>query len=141
MEISTGISTTFDRSFNFDAVENYNQFLKNNSSFQIDNSVPTDFELALEKAAKDYPVNDKNDPTGLGNFASKLGMAFGNGINAVNNQKLEADRLQEDVALGGPTSIHDAMIAAEKAELSLQMAIQVRNRIVSAYTDITGMMI
>jgi len=33
------------------------------------------------------------------------------------------------------------MIAAEKAELSMQMAVQVRNRILSAYTEITGMMI
>ena len=29
MEFSTGISTNFDRTFSFDAVENYNQFLKN----------------------------------------------------------------------------------------------------------------
>jgi flagellar hook-basal body complex protein FliE len=33
------------------------------------------------------------------------------------------------------------MIAAEKAELSMQMAVQVRNRIVAAYTEITGMAI
>ena len=47
--------------------------------------------------------------------------------------------MQEDIAMGGPTSIHDAMIAAEKATLSMEMAIQVRNRIISAYTDITNM--
>ena len=43
--------------------------------------------------------------------------------------------------MGGPTSIHDAMIAAEKATLSMQMAVQVRNRLVTAYTDITSMAI
>ena len=47
--------------------------------------------------------------------------------------------MQEDIAMGGPTSIHDAMIATEKASLSMQMAIQVRNRLISAYTDITSM--
>ena len=52
-----------------------------------------------------------------------------------------ADRMQEDIAMGGSTSIHDAMIAAEKASLSMQMAIQVRNRIVSAYTEMTQMAI
>ena len=30
-------------------------------------------------------------------------------------------------------------IAAEKAELSLQMAVQIRNRIISAYTEINSM--
>jgi flagellar hook-basal body complex protein FliE len=34
---------------------------------------------------------------------------------------------------------YDAMIAAEKAQLSMQMAIQVRNRIISAYTEINSM--
>ena len=47
--------------------------------------------------------------------------------------------MQEDLAMGGATSIHDAMIAAEKAELSMQMAIQVRNRILNAYTELTQM--
>ena len=52
-----------------------------------------------------------------------------------------ADKMQEDIAMGGSTSIHDAMIAAEKASLNMQMAVQVRNRLVSAYTDITQMAI
>lgn len=141
MEFSTGISTNFDRTFAFDAVENYNQFLKNNTSFKFDDTVTTDFERALESASKNYPVHDKKDPVGLGNFADKIGSALNSSLNAVNDAKLEADRLQEDLAMGGATSIHDAMIAAEKASLSLQMAVQVRNRIVSAYTDITGMMV
>ena len=139
MEFSTGISTNFDRTFSFDAVENYNQFLKNNSSFAIDDNVQTDFEKALETASKKYPVHDKHDPSGLGNFADKIGSSFYNGLNAINNTKLEAERMQEDLALGGPTNIHDAMIAAEKASLSMQMAVQVRNRILNAYTEITQM--
>ena len=62
-------------------------------------------------------------------------------MNAVNDAKISADRMQEDIAMGGSTNIHDAMIAAEKASLSMQMAIQVRNRLISAYTDITSMAI
>ena len=140
MEFSTGI-TSFDRTYNFDAVENYNNFLKNNASFQFDNTTSTDFEKALEHASKNYVVHDKNDPVGLGNFADKVGNAFSDGLNSINNLKLEANRMQEDIAMGGSTNIHDAMIAAEKAELSMQMAVQVRNRIVAAYTEITGMAI
>ena len=139
MDFSTGISTTFNRTFSYDAVENYNQFLKNNSSFEMDTS--TDFEKTLESASRRIAINDKNDPQGLGNFADKLGNAFNDSLNAVNNTKLEADRLQEDLAMGGPTSIHDAMIAAEKASLSMQMAVQVRNRILAAYNEVTNMAI
>ena len=137
MDISTGISTTFDRTFSYDAVENYNQFLKNNSLFAVDTS--TDFEKALESASRSIAIKDKDDAKGLGNFANNFGLAFQDSLNAVNNARLEADRLQEDLAMGGPTSIHDAMIAAEKASLSMQMAVQVRNRILSAFTEITSM--
>ena len=131
MEFSTGIAA-FDRTYEFNAIDNYNKFLKDNSSFKFDDTTPTEFEIELENAAKNYPVHDKQDPSGLGNFADKLGSAFSDSINAVNNIHLEADRMQEDIAMGGQTSIHDAMIAAEKAELSMQMAVQVRNRILSA---------
>ena len=86
----------------------------------VDNE-PTEFEKALENASKDLPIHDKTDPTGLGNFANQLGNAFSNGINSINNAKLEANRLQEDLAMGGPTSVHDAMIAADTARLSAMM--------------------
>lgn len=135
MEFTTGISQ-FNTNYNLNAIDDYNKFLQGNASFDVEQ---TKFEEVLDKAAKNYPVKDKHDKIGLGNFASQMGNAFSNSLNAVNSAKLEANRLQEDLAMGGPTNIHDAMIAAEKASLSMQMAIQVRNRLISAYTDITSM--
>lgn len=140
MDFSTGIST-FDRTYNYNAVDNYNEFLKNNSSFEFDDTISTEFERNLEAASKNYPLHDKKDPQGLGSFATQMGNAFNDSLNAVNKARIEADRMQEDIAMGGSTSIHDAMIAAEKASLSMQMAVQVRNRILSAYTEITNMAI
>lgn len=137
MEFTAGISE-FNTNYNLNAINDYNKFLQGNASFEVEK---TDFDKVLEKASKNIPVKDKNDPTGLGNFASKMGNAFSDSLNAVNNNRIMADRLQEDLAMGGPTSIHDAMIAAEKATLSMQMAVQVRNRLVTAYTDITSMAI
>ena len=138
MEFSTGISE-FNNTYNLNAIDDYNKFLQDNSKFTIDPNVPTEFEKTLEAASKSYPLHDKHDPQGLGSFATQVGNSFYNSLNAVNMAKLEANRLQEDIAMGGSTNIHDAMIAAEKASLSMQMAIQVRNRILSAYTEITSM--
>ena len=138
MEFSTGI-TEFNTSYNLNAIDDYNKFLKDNSKFAIDTTAPTEFEKTLEAASKSYPLQDKHDTVGMGSFAGFIGNTFSNSLNAVNMAKLEADRLQEDIAMGGSTNIHDAMIAAEKASLSMQMAIQVRNRVLSAYTEITSM--
>ena len=137
MEFTTGISE-FNTTYNLNAIDDYNKYLKGQASFEIDKNA---FEEALDNAAKSYPVKDKGDPTGLGNLASSMGNAFSNSLNAVNNAHIMADKMQEDIAMGGSTSIHDAMIAAEKASLNMQMAVQVRNRLVSAYTDITQMAI
>ena len=40
---------------------------------------------------------------------------------------------------GSSTDVHTAMIAVEKADLSFQLMMQVRNKIVSAYEEISRM--
>lgn len=137
MEFSTNIQS-FNREFNLNAINEYNKYLQGQAAFDIETDA-TEFSKALETASKSVPLKDKNDPMGAGNFMNKVGMSFTAGLDSVNKMRIEADRMQEDLAMGGPTSVHDAMIAAEKAELSMQMAIQVRNRILSAYTELTQM--
>ncbi|MBE7710794.1 MAG: flagellar hook-basal body complex protein FliE [Cyanobacteria bacterium SIG31] len=137
MDFSTSIQG-FNREFNLNAVRDYNNFLQKQDSFEFDNDV-TEFSKALDTASKSVPLRDKTDPTGMGSFMDKIGSSLGGGLDAVNRAKLEADRMQEDLAMGGATSIHDAMIAAEKAQLSMQMAVQIRNRILTAYTEINSM--
>jgi flagellar hook-basal body complex protein FliE len=41
--------------------------------------------------------------------------------------------------LGNTTDVHDAMIALQRAEMSLQLAVQIRNKLVQAYNDIMRM--
>jgi flagellar hook-basal body complex protein FliE len=56
-------------------------------------------------------------------------------------QQLEA-HAQEKVAgvlEGNGTDVHSAMIAVEKADLSFQLMMQVRNKIISAYEEISRM--
>ncbi|MCQ2753622.1 MAG: flagellar hook-basal body complex protein FliE [bacterium] len=137
MEFSTTINS-FNPEYNLNSIEEYNKFLRGNASFDIETET-TEFGKALEKATKTAPLRGKNDPTGVGNFMSQIGSSISSGLDTVNAMKIEANRMQEDLAMGGPTSIHDAMIAAEKADLSLRMAMQIRNRIVNAYSEITQM--
>ncbi len=137
MEFTTAINQ-MNIDYNVNAINDYNKFLQGQASFEVEK---TSFEEALDNATKNHPIKDKHDPMGLGNFASSMGNAFAGSLNAVNDARIMADKMQEDIAMGGSTSIHDAMIAAEKASLSMQMAVQVRNRLVSAYTEMTQMAI
>jgi len=59
---------------------------------------------------------------------------------------LHVDQLQADanqkvgVMLGGNTAdVHDAMISVEKADLSFQLMMQVRNKVIQAYQEVERM--
>jgi flagellar hook-basal body complex protein FliE len=45
----------------------------------------------------------------------------------------DADRAVENLTLGGNTDIHSTMIAVEKAGIALEMALQIRNKLLNAY--------
>jgi len=51
----------------------------------------------------------------------------------------EADNKTAALLDGGGMDVHSAMIAVEKADLSFQLMMQVRNKIVAAYQEISRM--
>lgn len=73
------------------------------------------------------------------------GPTFGDVLKAslekVNTLQHEADRAITDLATGGPTSLHDTMLALEKADLSFRLMMQVRNKIVEAYQEVVRMQV
>ena len=51
----------------------------------------------------------------------------------------QAESKVAGVLTGTGTDVHSALIAVEKADLSFQLMMQVRNKIVSAYQEIARM--
>ena len=74
------------------------------------------------------PRNEGSD------FYSQLQTAF----NQVEQLQTEADQQIAGLLNGQGEDIHRAMIAVEKANLSFQLMMQVRNKIVQAYRDVSG---
>jgi flagellar hook-basal body complex protein FliE len=64
-----------------------------------------------------------------------------NSIGEVNRLQQEADLAVQDLAVGKRKDIHETMIALEKAEVSFQLMMQVRNKIIGAYEEIMRMQI
>src|ERR1044071_8577833 len=71
------------------------------------------------------------------------GADFGNALQqAVSSlQQLgnQADSASLSLAKGDPIDIHEVMLANEQASLGFSMAVQVRNKLVDAYTEIMKM--
>ena len=68
-----------------------------------------------------------------------IGNGIKNSLNSLNNIQRQAETDFETFASGGDISIHDVMISAQKSNLSLQMAVQLRNRMLNAYNEFKSM--
>ena len=60
-------------------------------------------------------------------------------IDDLENVHAQAEQKVSDLLEGNGVDVHSAMIAVEKAELSFQLMMQVRNKIVQAYQEISRM--
>lgn len=60
-------------------------------------------------------------------------------INDVNKNQIESDRMTERLVLGENVELHEVMIAAQKAAISLNATMEVRNKVVEAYQEIIRM--
>jgi flagellar hook-basal body complex protein FliE len=59
----------------------------------------------------------------------------------VNAKQTTAAQKVSDVLQGGPTPVHDAMVASEEASLSFQFLGEMRNKIVDAYQQVMQMQV
>ena len=71
------------------------------------------------------------------NFSEILKDAISN----LNNLQKDADQKMIDFAKGDIQNIHDVTIAVSKADVALSLAIEIRNRLLEAYREITRMQI
>jgi len=70
-----------------------------------------------------------------GGFAETLQSA----MDEMSDLGAQAETQVAGVLTGTGTDVHSALIAVEKADLSFQLMLQVRNKIVSAYQEISRM--
>lgn len=62
-------------------------------------------------------------------------------LNEVNEQQVNADEMTTKMIQGEDVEVHDVMLAAAEAQTSLQLAVQVRNKIVEAIQELNRMQI
>lgn len=61
-----------------------------------------------------------------------------NAMDQVTSLQSESDGKVAQLLSGNGQDVHSAMIAVEKANLSFEMMVQVRNKIVQAYQQVAG---
>lgn len=74
-------------------------------------------------------------PVGQGQFSDLLS----NLIESVNDAQLDAGKIQNAFLSGEPVELHQVMIKAEEAGLSMDLLLEIRNRLLSGYNEIIRM--
>lgn len=116
--------------------------------------LPADLQTAITQglggAAKSIPTQelDKLAPasvmpasgtpqTGGGSFSNVLGQF----VNEVNSKQVAANDSVTGLLSGGNVSLHQAMIAMEEANVSFQLMIEVRNKLLDSYQELMRMQV
>lgn len=81
----------------------------------------------LKCKSTEKPVGSTTD------FAKELRNALGD----VNTMQVNGERAMSDIATGSVKDLHQAAIAIDKAEISMKLMLEVRNKALSAYKEIT----
>lgn len=93
---------------NLNRISNYNNLL----------------DLNIEKSSSNVEKGDKF-----------LGL-LDNAINKVNQLQVENEEYNAKLAVGELDNLHDLTIASEKANISLQLTMGIRNKVIEAYKEI-----
>ncbi|MDZ5473486.1 flagellar hook-basal body complex protein FliE [Bacillus sp. 31A1R] len=64
-----------------------------------------------------------------------------NSIEKVNDAQFQSDQLTNKLAKGGNVDLHEVMIASQKASVTLQATIEIRNKVIEAYQEVMRMQV
>ncbi|WP_024614860.1 flagellar hook-basal body complex protein FliE [Clostridium sp. Ade.TY] len=64
---------------------------------------------------------------------------LGDAINKVNDIQVTADNKIEGLIKGDNVNMHDVMLSMQEAQISMQLLIESRNKVVEAYQEINRM--
>jgi flagellar hook-basal body complex protein FliE len=78
--------------------------------------------------------NQKNENVDFGQYLKKA-------LDKVNDTQINAEKATQSLLTGEAKDIHEVMLATEEARLTLELAVQIRNKIVEAYQELNRMQI
>ncbi|MFS0643498.1 flagellar hook-basal body complex protein FliE [Siminovitchia sp. 179-K 8D1 HS] len=88
-----------------------------------------------------FTADKTNKPHHDGDRQNGFGTYLKDALNEVNKLQLESDLATKKLALGEQIQLHEVMIAGQKASISIQAALEIRNKAVEAYQEIMRMQV
>lgn len=103
---------------------------------------PFDFAQAVARAGLKTDGTPLARPTATPTAGTSFQNAMAQALGAVSHQQQQATALQRELQLDNPAvSLEQTMVAMQKAQIGFQGVLAVRNRLVSAYSEIMNMQV
>ena len=64
---------------------------------------------------------------------------FSNMLNSVNELQIDSAEIQEAFMSGDPVELHQVMIKAQEAGIAMDLLLEIRNKLVNAYSELMRM--
>ena len=121
------------------SIGDFNNIMGGNSVNQLQQAGvlqtdPTAQAAAAAQASLSTPLAGGADMSSWGRMVQKMVMD-------VNAKQQDATAKVNDVLAGGPTPVHEAVIASEEAGLSFEFLAEMRNKVVDAYQQVMQMQV
>lgn len=132
-------------SLDYNPMQNFNNVFSK-QMYQINNDAMTlngGVEMTVTPDIKTDPQLKSDlkilNNQGAGKVADDFKTLLSNSLNDLNTTQRNSEAAIETFATGGDIDVHSVMIAAQKASLSMSMAMQLRNKAIQAYESISKM--
>lgn len=106
----------------------------------IAQTLGSDYVSKISDAIKSSASSASNAASSTGTFDSVYNSALGL-VNDTNSYIKAAEQAEIDFSLGNLTSTHELSVAQQKANLSLQYTVAIRDKVLEAYKEIMNMQI
>jgi flagellar hook-basal body complex protein FliE len=98
-------------------------------------------EFSISGPLKPTSITPEKTSSEKQSGGNSFGSTLKDAIHDINKLQNDADKAIAKVQLEDAGSIHEAMIALEKAGISFQVMMQVRNKILDAYQEVMRMQV
>jgi len=91
-------------------------------------------KILSNNSIKDFKVDADQEKVNFGKIMNEA-------LSKVNDDQLYADEMDRLLVAGKIDSVHDVTIAAQKAQLTLNLAVEIKSQLMDAYKEIMRLQI
>lgn len=99
-------------------------------------SINFDSEIFSNKINSSIMTNENKDI--INNSEKSFGDVLKDTINKVNDVQVNANEKIEGLIKGDDITMHDVMLSMQEAQISMQLMLEVRNKLYDAYKELTS---